>query len=213
MLTVHHLGRSQSERVVWLCEELGLDYELLLYRRDPVTVLAPPELKSLHPLGSAPLITDGGPALAESGAIVEYILAKYGSGRLAVSPDAPEYADYLHWFHFANGTLQLGLSRLFSLRRLNLPPDNPILVAAVARLERALRYVDERLGAVPYFAGQNFTAADIMMVFSLTMMRLFVPVALTPYPAILAYLQRIGGREGYRRAMEKGDAGFPPMLT
>ena len=93
MLTVHHLGKSQSERVVWLCQELGLDYELVRYARDPVTVLAPPELKALHPMGSAPLITDGGPVLAESGAIVEYILAKYGDGRLVIAPEAPEFAD------------------------------------------------------------------------------------------------------------------------
>jgi len=213
MLTVHHLGKSQSERVVWLCEELGLSYELVRYTRDPITVLAPPELKALHPLGSAPLITDGGPTLAESGAIVEYILAKYGAGKLAVTPDQPELADFLHWFHFANGTLQLAMSRCFYLRRLDLPPDNPVLAAAEGRRERAFRYVDDRLSAVPYFAGRVFTAADIMMVFSLTTMRLFVPVALAPYPAILAYLQRIGSREGYRRAMEKGDPGFSPMLT
>ncbi len=213
MLTIHHLGRSQSERVVWLCEELGLDYELILYRRDPVTVLAPPELKALHPLGSAPLMTDGGPALAESGAIVEYILAKYGAGKLVVGPDEPEFADYLHWFHFANGTLQLAMSRCFYLRRLELPADNPVLAAAEGRRERAFRYVDARLDAVPYFAGPAFTAADVMMAFSLTTMRLFVPMSLEPHPAILAYLQRIGAREGYRRAMEKGDPGFTPMLT
>lgn len=213
MLTVHHLGRSQSERVVWLCEELGLDYELILYKRHPTTVLAPPELKALHPIGSAPLITDGGPALAESGAIVQYILAKYGAGRLAPTPDDPEFADYLYWFHFANGTLQLSMSRCFSLRRLDLPPDNPVLVGGEGRVERAFRYVEDRLSAVPYFAGQAFTAADIMMGFSLTTMRLFVPVSLAPYPALLAYLQRIGAREAYRRAMEKGDPGFAPMLT
>jgi glutathione S-transferase len=90
MLTVHHLGKSQSEHVVWLCEELGLDYELVRYARDPVTILAPPELKALHPMGSAPLITDGGPVLAESGAIVEYILAKCGDGRLMIAPEAPK---------------------------------------------------------------------------------------------------------------------------
>jgi glutathione S-transferase len=151
--------------------------------------------------------------LAESGAIIEYILAKYGAGKLAVTPDEPEFADYLHGFHFANGTLQLAMSRCFYLRRLNLPPENPVLVAAEGRLERAFRYVEERLIDVPFFAGQVFTAADIMMGFSLTTMRSFVPVALAPYPAILAYLRRIGSREGYRRSMEKGDPGFPPMLT
>jgi glutathione S-transferase len=213
MLTVHHLGKSQSERVVWLCEELGLDYELVRYARDPVTVLAPPELKALHPMGSAPLITDGGPVLAESGAIVEYILAKYGDGRLVIAPEAPEFADYLHWFHFANGTLQLAMSRCLYLRRLNLPAENPILLAAEGRRERAFRYVNERLNAVPYLAGDVFTAADIMTVFSLTTMRTFVPVELAPYSGILAYLQRIGGRKAYRRAIDKGDPGLPPMLA
>ena len=136
-MTVYHLGRSQSERVVWLCEELGLGYELIRYTRDPFTILAPPELKAVHPLGSAPLITDDSPALAESGAIVEYILAKYGAGKLVVTPDKPEFADYLHWFHFANGTLQLAMSRCFYLRRPNLPPDNHVLAAFEGRLERA----------------------------------------------------------------------------
>jgi glutathione S-transferase len=187
MLTVHHLGRSQSERVVWACEELGLDYELVRYARDPVTVLAPPELKALHPMGSAPLITDGGPLLAESGTIVEYILAKYGDGRLVIAPEAPEFADYLHSFHFANGTLQFAMSRCFYLRRLNLAPDNPVLLAAEGRRERAFRYVNERLNAVPYLAGDVFTAADIMTVFSLTTMRRFVPVELAPYSGILAF--------------------------
>ncbi len=213
MLIVHHLGRSQSERVVWLCEELGLDYELIVYKRDAVTILAPPELKALHPIGSAPLITDGGAVLAESAAIVEYILAKYGPGTLAPGPDAPNFADYLYWFHFANGTLQPSMGRSLILRRLKLPADNPVLAAVEGRLERALKYVDDRLAAVPYFAGEAFTAADIMTVFSLTTMRLFNPVELAPYPHILAYLQRIGSREGYRRAMEKGDPGFAPMLT
>jgi glutathione S-transferase len=105
------------------------------------------------------------------------------------------------------------MGRSLILRRLKLPADNPVLAAVEGRLERALKYVDDRLAAVPYFAGEAFTAADIMTVFSLTTMRLFNPVELAPYPHILAYLQRIGSREGYRRAMEKGDPGFAPMLT
>ncbi|MGI4861548.1 MAG: glutathione S-transferase, partial [Janthinobacterium lividum] len=111
MLTIHHLGISQSERIIWLCEELELPYELKRYARDPVTILAPPELKALHPLGTAPIITDGPLVLAESGAIIEYILAKHGDGRLAPAPGAPEFADYLYWFHFANGTLQPAMAR------------------------------------------------------------------------------------------------------
>lgn len=213
MLVVHHLGRSQSERIVWLCEELGLPYELRRYERDPVTILGPPELKALHPSGTAPVIEDGGVLLAESGAIVEYLLAKYGGGRLAPGPEQPEFPDYLFWFHFANGTLQLNLVRNATLRRLDLPADNPVLVAMRGRLDRALGQVEARLGVVPYLAGGELTAADIMTVFPLTTMRLFMPVDLGPYPNMRAYLRRIGAREAYRRAMEKGDPGMAPMLA
>ncbi len=212
MLTVHHLGRSQSERVVWLCEELGLDYKLVRYQRDAKTRLSPPELKALHPLGAAPLIEDDGVWLAESGAIVDYILGKYGKGRLAYGPEAPEFAAYLYWLHFANGTLQPAMGRNLILSRLKLPPDNPVLSAIQERLDRAMRHLDGRLEASPHLAGEAFTAADVMTVFSLTTMRLFYPADLTPYPAVLAYLQRIGARPAYRRAMEKGDPGFAPLL-
>ena len=212
MLTVHHLGRSQSERVLWLCEELGLDYKLVHHTRDARTMLSPPELKALHPLGAAPVIEDDGVLLAESGAIIEYILGKYGRGRLAFGPDAPEYAPYLYWLHFANGTLQPAMGRNMIVSRLNLPADNPMLGAMRGRLDRALRHLDGRLAQAPYLAGETFTAADVMTVFSLTTMRLFYPADLSPYPAILAYLQRIGARPAYRRAMEKGDPGFAPLL-
>ncbi len=212
MLTVHHLGRSQSERIVWLCEEMGLDYRLVRHTRDTKTILSPPVLKALHPMGSAPVIEDDGVLLAESGAIVEYILGKYGDGRLSFGSEAREFPTYLYWLHFANGTLQALVGRAFLLRRLDLPADNAMLVAVLARLERALRLLEARLAASPYLAGESFSAADIMSVFSLTTMRLFYPYDLSPYPAILSYLQRIGARPAYRRAMEKGDPGFAPLL-
>ena len=213
MLTIHHLGRSQSERIIWLCEELGLPYNLKRYERDPATILAPPELAALHPMGAAPVIEDGPLVLAESGAIVEYVIAKHGAGRLALAPDHPGFADYLYWFHFANGNLQPTLGRNMTLRRLNLPPDNPVLLAMQGRLDRALGTVDARLREASYLAGAEFTAADIMTVFSLTTMRLFLPLDLEPYGGILAYLQRIGARRAYRAAMQKGDPGMEPLLT
>jgi glutathione S-transferase len=213
VLTVHHLGKSQSERIVWLCEELGIPYELKRYERDPVTILAPPEYKALSPMGTAPVIADGGTVLAESGAIAEYIIARHGAGRLALAPDHPAFADYLHWFHFANGTLQAVMGRNMVLRRLDPPADHPIAVSTKGRLERVLAVVEARVGAAAYFAGDEFTAADIMNVFSLTTMRLFMPVDLAPHPAILAYLQRIGARDAYRRAMRKGDPDMVPLLT
>jgi glutathione S-transferase len=213
MLTVHHLGKSQSERIVWLCEELEIPYELKCYDRDPVTRLAPPEYKALHPIGAAPLITDGDLVLAESGAVIEYIVAKHGNGRLALAADHPDFAQFLYWFHFANGTLQPAMGRNMILSRLRLAEDNPILLAMRGRLDLALGLVEARLGKVAYFAGREFTTADIMTVFSLTTMRLFLPFDLAPYPAILAYLQRIGKRASYQRAMRKGDPDMPPLLT
>jgi glutathione S-transferase len=213
MLTVHHLRRSQSERIIWLCEELGIDYVLKCYARDPATMLAPPEYQALHPIGTAPVITDGDVTLAESGAIVDYVIAKHGNGRLALAPDHPDFADYLFWFHYANGTLQLQMMRNFLLRRAGVADDNPARRFAAERLERNLKFVDARLGVAEYLAGHEFTAADIMAVFSLTTMRSFFSLDLTPYPHTLAYLKRIGQREPYQRAMKKGDPELTPVLT
>src|ERR671931_536889 len=210
MLTVHHLGRSQSERIVWLCEELGLDYELKRYDRAPL--LAPPEYKALHPIGTAPVITDGKLALGESGAIIEYILAKYGKGRLARQAGHPEFANYLYWLHFANGSFQALLHRTLIARRLEPAAGHPVLANLEARLAGALDFMNRRLGEADYLAGDELTAADIMMVFSLTTMRSFTPYDLKPYPNIVAYLQRIGARGAYQRAMRKGDPGMPLML-
>jgi glutathione S-transferase len=213
MLTVHHLGRSQSERIVWLCEELELPYELKCYARDAATMLAPPDYKALHPIGSAPVITDGDLVLAESGAIVEYIVAKYGDGRLTLTADDPDFADFLYWFHFANGTLQAGLGRLMNLNRLKLAEDHPVLSSARARTDRAFDLVEARAGAAEYLAGNTFTTADIMMGFSLTTMRYFQPYDLARCPNVVKYLGRIGSRPAYRRAMEKGDPGMKLLLT
>jgi glutathione S-transferase len=210
MLTVHHLGVSQSERIVWLCEELGVAYELKRYDRDPVTRLGPPEYKALHPLGTAPIITDGDVVLPESGAIIEYIIGKYGNGRLAVGPAAPNYADYLFWFHFANGTM---MPRHMQL--LGRPGDDETPRARFMRerAEATWGLVERRLGEAPYLAGAELTAADIMMVFILSTMRAFTQRDLAPYPNIRAYLQRIGKRPAYQRAMEKGDPEMTPALN
>ena len=213
MLKIHHLGHSQSERIVWLCEELGLPYELRHYTRDAVTRLSPPELVALHPLGAAPLIEDGDLLLAESAAIVEYIIVKHGGGRLKLGPDHPDYATFLYWFHFSNGNLQPVMGRLMMVSRAQLAEGHPVLAAVKGRLDRLMSLVETRLGEAPWFAGQEFTAADIMSVFSLTTMRLFQPLDLAPYSNILAYLQRIGERPAYRRAMTKGDPDLKPMLS
>jgi glutathione S-transferase len=213
MLTVHHLGKSQSERIVWLCEELGIPYELKHTARDPVTILAPADYKALHPIGSAPVIIDGDLVLAESGAIVEYIIAKHGNGRLALPASHPGFASYLYWFHFANGTLQANMGRLMILNRLKLADDNPILMGTKARVDRAFDLVNARTGEAEYLAGKEFTAADIMMGFSLTTMRYFQPYDIARCPNVVKYLARIGARPAYRRAMEKGDPGMALLLT
>ncbi|MGY8636710.1 glutathione S-transferase [Bradyrhizobium sp. 14AA] len=213
MLTVHHLGKSQSERIVWLCEELELPYELKRYTRDPVTMLAPKDYKALHPIGAAPVITDGDLALAESGAIVDYIMARYGNGRLVLGPDDPGFAQFLYWFHFANGTLQAGMGRLMILNRLKLAEDNPMLTATRGRVDRAFDLVDARVRDARYLAGDTFTTADIMMGFSLTTMRYFQPYDLQRCPNVVKYLGRIGARPAYRRAMEKGDPGMALLLS
>jgi glutathione S-transferase len=213
MLTVHHLGKSQSERIVWLCEELELPYELKRYARDSVTMLAPPDYKALHPIGAAPVIVDGDLVLAESGAIVDYIMAKYGKGRLVLGPDAPDFAQFLYWFHFANGTLQAGMGRLMLLNRLKLAEDNPMLAATKARVDRAFDLVDARVRDAEYLAGSSFTTGDIMMGFSLTTMRYFQPYDLARCPNVVKYLGRIGARPAYQRAMEKGDPGMALLLS
>ncbi|MCZ2497782.1 glutathione S-transferase [Xylophilus sp. Kf1] len=212
MITIHHLGQSQSERILWLCEELGLPYALKRYQRDPVTRLAPPELKALHPMQAAPLIEDGELLLAESGAIVEYLIARHGGGRLALPADHPRFADYLYWFHFSNANLQATLGRSMTVGRLDLPADDPVRTGAESRLQRALAFVDARLATVEFLAGEDFTAADIMVMFSLSTMGAFHAFDLQPYPAIRAYLRRLAERPAYRRAMAQGDPGMAPMI-
>jgi len=212
VLTVHHLGRSQSERIVWLCEELAIAYELKRYERDAVTRLAPPDYKALHPIGTAPVITDGKTVLSESGAVVEYIIAVHGGGRLARRPQDPDYAAFLYWFHYANGSFQALLHRTLVARRLEPPADHRVIVDLDARRVRALNFMDKRLGEADYLAGRELTAADIMMVFSLTTMRSFTPYDVKPYANVLAYLRRIGARPAYQRAMQKGDPGMALLL-
>ena len=213
MLTVHHLGKSQSERIVWLCEELGVPYELKRYTRDSVTMLAPPDYEALHPIGAAPVITDGDLVLAESGAVVEYIIVKYGNGRLALNSAHRDFAQFLYWYHFANGTLQAAMGRSMILNRVKPADDNPVLLASKARVDRAFDLVDARTREAEYLAGTEFTSADIMMGFSLTTMRYFLPYDLGRCPNIVRYLARIGARPAYRRAMEKGDPGMALLLT
>jgi len=213
MITIHHLGHSQSERIVWLCEELAIPYEIVPHTRDPVTRLSPPALKALHPLGAAPVIEDGALLLAESAAIAEYISVVHGASALKPGAESPNYTDFLYWFHFANGNLQATFMRLMTVSRAGLGEDHPVLLATRQRFALVLQLMDDRLAAAPYLAGDALSLADIMSVFTLTTARLFQPFDLAPYPHILAYLARIGARPAYQRAMAKGDPDLTPMLT
>jgi glutathione S-transferase len=212
MITVHHLGVSQSERIVWLCEELGLPYELKCYERDPVTRLAPAAYKALHPVGTAPIISDGDMVMPESGAIIDYILGKYGNGRLKVPPESANFADYVFWFHFANGSVMPNMMMNLVIGMVGSGGDNPVVQSLQARNTTAFALIEKRLGEAPYFAGKDFTAADIIMLFPLTTMRSFASINLTDFPNLHAYLHRIGDRPAYQRAMAKGDPGMPLML-
>lgn len=203
-LTVHHLQVSQSERITWLCEELGIPYELKLYKRDPI--LSPPEYLALHPIGAAPVIEDdGGVKIAESQACAEYIIQIHGSGRLLVKPGEKNYADFLYWYHWSNGTLQPAIGRPMYLRFAGVAEDSQTLKGYDARLERSLSFMNDHLSKVPYLAGQEFTVADIMPVFSFTTMRVFSPFDLSKYSNILAWLKRVTERPAYRKAMQKSD--------
>jgi glutathione S-transferase len=213
MLTVHHLGVSQSDRIVWLCEELEIPYTLIRYDRDPATRLAPAAYRALHPSGTAPVITDGDLVLGESAAIMDYIIAKYGNGRLALPANHPEFANYLFWFHFAQGSMMPRSLVTLIASLIPQAADMPLLQALAARTADAFAMVENRLAVAPYFAGADFTAADIIMLFPLTTMRLFTPRDLSPYPHLRAYLQRIATRPAYLTAVAKADPDLPPQIT
>lgn len=191
MLTVHHLAASQSERIVWLCEELELPYRLVRYERDPVTRLAPPEYKALHAFGTAPVITDDDLVLAESGAIVEYLCRRRAGGRFIPAPEHADFLHYLYWFHFANGSMVPSL--MLDAVTGNSAPGN--------RTERALSMIEHRLGKASFFAGEEFTAADIMMCLT----QVFAKRDVTPFPSVQAYLERLRQRAGCRRALQKAE--------
>lgn len=199
MLTVHHLQVSQSERVIWLLEELGVRYELKSYPRD--NGLADPIFLKLHPLGTAPVIQDGDVTMAESSAILTYILDLYGEGKLRIAPGQPGYADFVFWFHYANGALMpQAMHHLWD----TMAGDTSSMRAAMmrSRLPRHLGMLDQRLAQVPYAAGEAFTAADIMLQFPFGTMSKFAPLDIGEYPNIRAWLDRLSARPNYRKAMK-----------
>jgi glutathione S-transferase len=200
MITIYHLDTSRSERIVWLMEELGLEYKLELFQRND-NGSAPDAMRKIHALGKAPVIRDGNTVLAESGAIVDYIVHRYAGDRLAVAPAAADYARYIYWFHFAEGSLMSLLILALVLSRVPEADASPVRTRVLERMKQTLAFIDSELAQATYFAGATFSAADVMMTFPFTTMRHFLKYDLAPYANILAYLQRIESRPAYQKAM------------
>jgi glutathione S-transferase len=216
MIIVHHLNNSRSQRVLWLLEELGVAYEVKRYQRDPKTMLAPPELLAVHPLGKSPVIVDGTVTVAESGAVIDYLVDRYGGGRLIPPAGTPERLSYTYWLHYAEGSAMppLLLKLVFD-RIANGPAPWPI--SAVARhiagtvqnsfirpqLKRHLDYMEAALGAHTWFAGGEFTAADVQMSFPLEAASSRAGLNASR-PRLTAFLDRIHARDAYKRALERG---------
>jgi glutathione S-transferase len=200
MITVYHLSRSRSERIVWLMEELGLEYRLEVFPREK-SGAAPAPMKALHAIGKAPIIRDGDTVLAESGAIVDYIVHRHAGGRLAVEPQAPECARYVYWLHFAEGSLMSLMLIALVLSRIPEAGESPVRARILERMKEMLVFCDAELADRPYFVGKEFTAADVMMLFPFTTMRHFLEYDLAPYANIVAYVKRIESRPAYRKAM------------
>lgn len=216
MLTVHHLNNSRSQRVLWLLEELGVPYELKRYERDPKTMLAPPELRAVHPLGKSPVITDDGQTIAESGAIIEYLLDKYGQGRFAPAVGTPLRQRFIYWLHYAEGSAMPPLLlKLVALRIASAPM--PFFAKPIARkiastlqssfidpqLKLHLGYINKELGATGWFVGNEFTAADVQMSFPLEAATARGGME-GQIPAVVEFLKRIHARPAYQRALERG---------
>jgi glutathione S-transferase len=216
MIIVHHLNNSRSQRVLWLLEELGVPYEVKRYQRDAKTMLAPPELLAVHPLGKSPVISDGEFTLAESGAIVEYLAARYGEGRLTPPAGSPERLRYTYWLHYAEGSAMPPLLLKLVFNRIPKGPM-PFFVRPIARaisdralstfiepqIKRHLDFMESELGKTAWFAGDTFSAADIQMSFPLEAAAARGGLNASR-PKLMAFLKNIHARPAYLRALEKG---------
>lgn len=201
MIKVHHLNNSRSHRVLWLLEELGTPYEIVHYKRDLMTRLAPPELKKVHPLGKSPVITDVDIVVAESGAIIEYLTKKHGNGKLWPAESAPNWVEHTHWMHFAEGSAMLPflLALYAGMLGENAAPLRPRIEGEI---NNHLAYMEGALAKHDYFAGKEFTAADVQMSFILEVAD--TSGRLKDYPRLTALLKRLRERPAYKRAVEKG---------
>lgn len=201
MLTLHHLNDSRSQRILWLLEELGAPYEMKRYQRDPQTRLAPPELEAVHPLGKSPVITDGDIRIAESGAIVDYIIRRHGGGAMMPSPGSADFEAYQEWLHYAEGSAMLPLMMNLYVSRLK-EAGAPLQPRIDTELARHLGYIDGALRGRAFFVGDGLTGADIQMSFVAEMAGVFK--RLGPYPALAGWIGRMHARPAFQRSVEKG---------
>lgn len=216
MITVHHLNNSRSQRVLWLLEELGLPYDVKRYERDPETMLAPDALRQVHPLGKSPVLTDGDLTLAESGAIVEYLVDRYGDGRLIPAPGTPDRLRYTYWLHYAEGSAMPPLLLKLIFDKIEHSPmpffAKPIARGIVNRVKDSfinpqiaqhLDFMEAELGKSTWFAGEDFTAADIQLSFPLEAAATRAGLNASR-PRLMAFLDRIHARPAYQKALDRG---------
>lgn len=199
MLKVHHLNNSRSQRILWLLEEIGMPYEIVHYTRMSPVPLAPLELKAVHPLGKSPVITDGNKTIAESGAIVEYLIDTYGKGRFKPGASSDDYWQYIEWMHYAEGSAMLPL--LLALYTGMLGEGGAALKPRVdGEIANHMSYMENALGSKQFFVGNDLTGADIMLLFPLEA----AGARLDPYPNLTKYRTRMQDRSAYKRGIEKG---------
>ena len=216
MIVLHHLNKSRSQRIIWLLEELGLPYRIQAYQRDATSFLAPPELKAIHPLGKSPVITDGKLTVAESGAILEYLVERHGEGRFVPPVGTPEHLRYRYWMHYAEDSLMSPLLMKLVFDQVEKAPmpffAKPIAKAIAAKvkgafvspnIERHLDYLEGELQHADWFAGRDFSAADVQMSFPLEAAAARAGLN-NSRPRLMDWLQRIHARPAYHRALEKG---------
>jgi glutathione S-transferase len=201
VIEVHHLNNSRSQRVLWLLEELELPYQIVAYQRDAATMLAPESLQKIHPLGKSPVIRDGDQVVIESGAILEYLVRRYGKGRLAPPESSPEAVRYLQLMHYAEGSAMLPVMLLLYAGRLG-EASAPLRPRITSELDRHMGWLDAELSGRDFFVGDALTAADVQLSFPIQATRRLY--GLEKFPNLARFLERMEARPAYRRALERG---------
>ncbi|MEH6526770.1 MAG: glutathione S-transferase [Sneathiella sp.] len=201
MITIHHLNDSRSQRILWLLEELGLDYEIVGYERDATTRLAPPELNAIHPLGKSPVLTDGDLLIHESGAITEYLIRQYGNGKLAPAMDTAEFVNYQEWMHYAEGSAMLPLLLRLYTARLG-DAAEPLMPRIDSETINHFSFMNDQMAGKDFFVGSELTGADIMMSFPLEAAK--ARGALDLLPNLKSFVDRMQARPAYLSALKKG---------